>query len=97
MCAHTYLCCMHSCSGTGSDMAQKEVSLQRTVDISGHLGGFGFSVLGGAGTKFPAVVCEVDKGGPAALSGKVSFVTSSLEWEGKGGGGAHVGVVYMCY
>jgi hypothetical protein len=53
-------------------MTHKEVCLQRTVDVNGHHGSFGFSVLGGAGTKFPAVVCEVDSGGPAALSGKVS-------------------------
>ena len=36
-------------------------------------GSFGFSVLGGAGTKFPAVLCDVEPGGPAALNGNVSY------------------------
>ena len=79
--AHMHTC-THTCTHTHTlfhcflDMTHKEVCLQRTIDIHGHPGGFGFSVLGGAGTKFPAVVCEVDTGGPAALSGKVSWLSS---------------------
>ena len=34
-------------------------------------GSFGFSVFGGAGTRLPATVCEVTRGGPADQSGEV--------------------------
>ena len=47
------------------------MELQRQTTVSNPNGTFGFSVLGGAGTKFPAVVCEVDTGGPADRCGKV--------------------------
>lgn len=50
----------------------KVVELERTQDADGHQGTFGFSILGGFGTKFPACVCEVDQGGPADLSNRVS-------------------------
>ena len=52
-------------------MAEKIVQLERKREPEGQLGSFGFSVLGGAGTKFPAVVCEVDSEGPAFKSGEV--------------------------
>ncbi|XP_064389105.1 PH and SEC7 domain-containing protein 1-like isoform X2 [Halichondria panicea] len=42
-----------------------QVQLERPRDANGQLGSFGLSILGGYGTKFPAVVCEVDPGGPA--------------------------------
>lgn len=45
--------------------------LERAIGTDGQLGSFGFSILGGAGTKFPAVVCEVDPQGPADLTEKV--------------------------
>ena len=51
-------------------MAVKEVVLCRTVTASGS-GSFGFTILGGHGSKFPAVVCEIDKDGPAAHSKQV--------------------------
>ena len=47
------------------EMAEKTVTLNRDVDSDGRLKSFGFSVLGGNGMKYPAVVCEVDPGGPA--------------------------------
>ena len=47
-------------------MSDKAVSLERT-----HTGSFGFSILGGKGMRFPAVICEVDPEGPADHSGKV--------------------------
>ena len=52
-------------------MTEKEVVLERTVTSSGA-GSFGFSILGGAGARLPAVVCEMDADGPAASSGQVS-------------------------
>ena len=53
-------------------MTEKKIAeLQRQVTVASPHGTFGFSVLGGAGTKFPAVVCDVDLHGPAAKSGKV--------------------------
>ena len=45
--------------------------LERAIGADGQQGSFGFSILGGAGTKFPAVVCEVDRQGPADLTEKV--------------------------
>ena len=42
---------------------EKEVFLERAGQ-----GSFGFSILGGAGMKYPACVCEVDDSGPADLS-----------------------------
>ena len=55
-------------------MPEKVAELERQTTASNPNGTFGFSVLGGAGTKFPAVVCEVDRGGPADRSGKVSWL-----------------------
>ena len=49
------------------------MQLERALAPEGHVGSFGFSILGGVGTKFPAVVCEVDPAGPADDSGKVSI------------------------
>ena len=49
----------------------KIIQLERAQDGEGQLGSFGFSILGGHGTKFPACVCEVDSGGPADLSNEV--------------------------
>ena len=54
-------------------MSTKVVELERKTEPEGQLGSFGFSVLGGAGTKFPAVVCDVDSDGSARESGKVSM------------------------
>ena len=54
-----------------ASMPEKVAELERQTTASNPNGTFGFSVLGGAGTKFPAVVCEVDRGGPADRSGKV--------------------------
>ena len=51
-------------------MEVKSVELERQTTASNPNGTFGFSVLGGSGTKFPAVVCEIDAGGPADLCGK---------------------------
>ena len=51
-------------------MEVKSVELDRQTTASNPNGTFGFSVLGGSGTKFPAVVCEIDAGGPADLCGK---------------------------
>jgi len=42
---------------------EKEVFIERAAQ-----GSFGFSILGGAGMKYPACVCELDSGGPAELS-----------------------------
>ena len=53
----------------------KVVELERTRDADGQLGTFGFSILGGYGTKFPACVCEVDRGGPADQTNKVQGYT----------------------
>jgi C-terminal processing protease CtpA/Prc len=52
-------------------MEVKRVNLERQTTASNPNGTFGFSVLGGAGTKFPAVVCEVDASGPADRSSKI--------------------------
>ena len=52
-------------------MEIKRVVLERQTTTNNPNGTFGFSVLGGAGTKFPAVVCEVDTGGPADRCQKV--------------------------
>ena len=49
-------------------MNRKTVTLERAEDKEGRVGSFGFSVLGGHGTKYPAVVCEVESGGPAHQS-----------------------------
>ena len=49
----------------------KEVMLNRAVRESGQLGSFGFSIMGGAKSKIPCVVCNVEVGGPAAESGQV--------------------------
>ncbi len=49
-----------------------QVQLERPRDANGQLGSFGLSILGGYGTKFPAVVCEVDPGGPADRTNLVS-------------------------
>ena len=38
-------------------------------------GSFGFSIMGGAGYKLPAVICEMDETGPAALAGQVNQTT----------------------
>ena len=54
-----------------SIMTEKEVVLERAATTSGK-GSFGFSILGGAGSRLPAVVCEMDADGPAAFSGQVS-------------------------
>ncbi len=54
---------------------QLQVQLERARDANGHLGSFGLSILGGHGTKFPAVVCEVEPGGPADKTGLVSDKT----------------------
>ena len=52
------------------NMEGKVVELERQTTPSNPNGTFGFSVLGGAGTKFPAVVCEIDAGGPADRCGE---------------------------
>lgn len=52
----------------------KTIVLERTVcKGSGTLGSFGFSVMGGASAKLPAVVCSVEAGGPAAESNQVFY------------------------
>ena len=56
-------------------MNRKTVVLERAQDKEGRLGSFGFSVLGGHGTKYPAVVCDIESGGPAHLSRKVRHET----------------------
>ena len=55
----------------------KSVKLERQTTASNPNGTFGFSVLGGSGTKFPAVVCEIDGGGPADLCGKARVCTNN--------------------
>lgn len=52
-------------------MSEYEIHLERACDNEGQLGSFGLSILGGYGTKFPAVVCELDPGGQADRSEKV--------------------------
>lgn len=54
-------------------MEVKRVELDRRTSASNPSGTFGFSILGGAGTKFPALVCEIDAGGPADQCGKVNI------------------------
>jgi len=60
-------------------MVEKVVSLERAKGTDNKPGSFGFPILGGAGTKLPAVVCEVDAQGPADLTEKVSVGSSCLE------------------
>uniref|UniRef100_A0A1X7VSV5 Uncharacterized protein n=1 Tax=Amphimedon queenslandica TaxID=400682 RepID=A0A1X7VSV5_AMPQE len=56
----------------------KTIVLERTVcKGSGTLGSFGFSVMGGASAKLPAVVCSVEAGGPAAESNQVFYTLCS--------------------
>lgn len=64
--------CCHS-SLMAQVMASKEVVLERAVATEGRQGSFGFTIHGGAGSKLPAVVCEIDADGPAAHSGQVSL------------------------
>lgn len=52
---------------------EKTVVLERVVNLSGQLGSFGFSIMGGATAKLPAVVCNVEVGGPAAQSEQVNL------------------------
>ena len=59
------------------------MELERQTTATNPNGTFGFSILGGAGTKFPAVVCEVDTGGPADRCGKVWGLKGV---RGRGGG-----------
>lgn len=48
------------------------VVLERAINKqTGALGSFGFSIMGGATAKLPAVVCSIETGGPAALSKQV--------------------------
>lgn len=50
----------------------KVVALERAVNEKNQkLGSFGFSVLGGANSKLPAVVCNVETGGAADISNQV--------------------------
>ena len=50
----------------------KEIQLYRAPGKTpGTLGSFGFSIMGGASAKLPAVVCEMEPGGPAVESGNV--------------------------
>ena len=66
--------------------SDKVVELERTRDPDGQQGSFGFSILGGYGTKFPACVCEVDQGGPADLTNRVRGEgRGGREWRGKEG------------
>ena len=65
-------------------MVEKVVSLERAKGTDDKPGSFGFSILGGAGTKLPAVVCEVDPHGPADLTEKVS-VGSRCSESARGG------------
>ena len=52
----------------------KVVALERAVNEKNQkLGSFGFSVLGGANSKLPAVVCNVETGGAADISNQVSI------------------------
>ncbi len=55
-----------------TDTEEYQVQLERPRDANGQMGSFGLSILGGYGTKFPAVVCEVDPGGPADRTSLVS-------------------------
>ena len=60
-------------------MSMKELTLERKREPGGQLGSFGFSVLGGAGTKFPAVVCDLDQDGPAFQSEQVQCVCRVMQ------------------
>ena len=53
------------------DRASKEIVLQRAVNEDGSAGSFGFSIMGGAESRIPAVVCNMEPGGPAEVSGQV--------------------------
>ena len=59
-------------------MNKKTVMLERALDKDGRPGSFGFSVLGGHGTKYPAVVCDIESGGPAHLSRMVRYETCTF-------------------
>jgi hypothetical protein len=50
----------------------KEVKLERAINkITGETGSFGFSLMGGATAKIPAVVCNVEPDGSAAVSQQI--------------------------
>ena len=53
------------------------MELERAMEVDGQLGSFGFSIMGGYGTKFPSCVCEVDSGGPADRTNKVGVEVCS--------------------
>ena len=56
-----------------ADKTKKTVELERAVSKSPQkTGSFGFSIMGGAKAKIPAIVCNIEEGGPADLSRKVS-------------------------
>ncbi len=57
---------------------EKIVQLDRARTSEDQARSFGFSFLGGAGTRFPAVVCDVDLGGPADVSGKVHEYSATM-------------------
>ena len=50
---------------------QKVIELERAQSANEQPGSFGFSIMGGYGTKFPSCICEVDTGGPADQTKKV--------------------------
>lgn len=58
-------------AGVAPRAMDKVVELERAAENEGQLGSFGFSIMGGYGTKFPSCVCEVDSGGPADRTNKV--------------------------
>jgi len=60
-------------------LVEAVVSLERAKGTDDKPGSFGVSILGGATTKLPAVVCEVDPQGPADLTEKVSVGSRYLE------------------
>ena len=52
----------------------KKIVLERAAcKNAGGIGSFGFSVMGGATAKLPAVVCSIEVGGPAAESKQVFY------------------------
>ena len=56
-----------------ADKTKKTVELERAVSKSPQkTGSFGFSIMGGAKAKLPAIVCNIEEGGPADISKKVS-------------------------
>jgi hypothetical protein len=65
----------------------KVVVLERAADVDGQPGSFGFSIMGGFGTKFPSCVCEVDIGGPADRTSKVGVARVGRSLLCLGGGG----------